>query len=98
MSNEKSPEDCPLDHECAFEMIHSMKQAQADINKLKEELKEVKEMISDIHKVFLKFDGIKIGVRIGAWGVVATVITVFTIGSLFLTGHISLKDLINWLL
>ena len=51
-----------------------------------------------MHRVFLKFDGIKIGIKIGAWGIIAMICTVFTIGYLFLTGHISLKDLINWLL
>ena len=79
-------------------MINAMEQAQADISNLKNELKEVKSMLSDMHRVFLKFDGIKIGIKIGAWGIIAMICTVFTIGYLFLTGHISLKDLINWLL
>lgn len=102
MAKEKTPDECPMNHECAFKLIAAMEQAQKDIEYLKKEQKETTGMVREIHEAVLKFgsgfSGFKIGVRVTVFGMIAVVLGAFSIVYLFATGQISFKDLINWLL
>jgi hypothetical protein len=83
-------QDCPLDVECALELVNGMKKAQADIQKLTERQEEIFKKLDDIHKFFIMLGGFKRGI-IAAF--------VFCSGVYLLyTGKISLKDLLSWLL
>ena len=83
-------EDCPLNAECALELVNGMKKAQGDIEKLTKGQEEIFKKIDDIHKFFIMLGGFKRGL-IAAFVLISGVYLLFT-------GKISLKDLINWLL
>jgi hypothetical protein len=83
-------DECPLNAECALELVNGMKKAQGDIQKLTERQEEIFKKLDDIHKFFIMLGGFKRGL-----------IAAFVIFSgiyLFYTGKISLKDLLSWLL
>lgn len=83
-------DECPLNAECALELVNGMKKAQGDIEKLTERQEEIIKKIDDIHKIFIMLSGFKRGI--------ITAFVFFSGVYLFYTGKISLKDLINWLL
>ena len=55
-------DECPLNAECALELVNGMKKAQGDIEKLTERQEEIIKKIDDIHKIFIMLSGFKRGI------------------------------------
>lgn len=102
-----------MNHECAYQMIASMQQAKRDIEdlkndleearkELKSELEETTKMVREIHESIIRFrsgvDWFKLGARVTLYSIIAIIPGTIFIVYLLVTGQISFKDLISWLL